>query len=98
MSVQVTFILVQYPQNKMTISEFSKLSIANRLEILKQDGEFVGTRTIPSYTVSLFAFHGFYVEIFVMKSLNQIQWIEVQSNKQILLEYTNDLNLDDLFS
>ncbi len=97
-TVQVTFNLVQNPRILMTSSEFSSLSITKRLHLLKKNGEFVGTRIIPSYQVSLFTLHGFYVELFVLRSLNQVQWIEVQTNKQILIEYTKNIDLDDLFS
>lgn len=97
-SVQVTINLVQNNLKKMTSLEFSSLSIEKRLRLLKEQGDFIGTRTIPSYQVSLFSIHGFYVELFVIRNLNQVHWIEVQTNKQILLEYTKDINLDDLFT
>ncbi|MDC1402881.1 hypothetical protein N8328_00575 [Crocinitomicaceae bacterium] len=80
----------------MTISEFSSLSILKKLQLLKEKGEFVGNRQVPSYTVSLFAFSGFFAEVHILKNLNQVQWIEIQNNKQILAEYTNDIDLNEL--
>ncbi len=80
----------------MTPSEFSRLTISKKLQLLKREGDFVGTRTIPSYTISLFVFHGLYIELFLIKDLNQVQWIEIQNNNQILAEYTKDINLNDL--
>ena len=82
----------------MTSSEFSSLSLENRLLILKTEADYIGTRQIPSHSVSLFILHGFYVELFVLRNLNRVQWIEVQSNRQIISEYVRDLDLDDLFS
>lgn len=82
----------------MTSFQFSSLTLEKRLRLLKAEGEFIGTRIIPSYQVSLYSFHGFYVELFIIRNLNHVHWIEVQTNKQILLEYTKDINLDDLFS
>lgn len=82
----------------MTSTHFASLPLEKRLELLRNEGEFIGTREIPSYRVSLFAIHGFYAELFVLRDLNQVHWIEVQSNLQVLSEYTKDIRLDDLFS
>ncbi|MFA7274009.1 MAG: hypothetical protein WC044_09075 [Crocinitomicaceae bacterium] len=81
----------------MNNSEFIRLSLEKRLEILREEGEFIGARTIPSHRVYLYAVHSFFVELYVLSSLNQIQWIEIQSNKQILAEYTQDIDLKGLF-
>jgi hypothetical protein len=81
----------------MNNSEFIGLSLQKRLEILQEQGDFIGARTIPSHRVYLYAVHSFFVELYVLSSLNQIQWIEVQTNKQILAEYTKDIDLKDLF-
>ncbi len=81
----------------MSPNEFSRHTLPKKLQLLRLEGDFVGTRDIPSYTVSLFAFHGFYVELYVLKSLNQVQWIELQNNAQILSEYANNVDLNDLF-
>ncbi len=82
----------------MTSSEFSSISLEKRLHILKTEAEFIASRQIPSYSVSLFVLHGYYVELFVLSSLNRVQWIEVQTNRQIISEYVRDIDLDDLFS
>lgn len=81
----------------MTSAHFSGLTLTQRLQLLRDDGEFIASRTIPSYHVSLFAIYGFYAEMYVVRSLNQVQWIEIQTNKQILLEYTKDLDLGEMF-
>lgn len=81
----------------MTNSEFIRLSLDKRLEILRDEGEFIGARTIPSHRVYLYTLHSFFVELYVLSSINQIQWIEVQTNKQILAEYTKDIDLKGLF-
>ncbi len=81
----------------MKNSEFNRLTIEKRLELLKADGEYIGSRIIPSHHVYLYAIHNFFVELYVINSLNQIQWIEIQSNKQILAEYTRNIDIKGLF-
>ena len=80
----------------MNNSDFTKLSIEKRLEILKDQGDFIGSRSLTSHRVYLYAVNNFFVEMYVLSSLNQIQWIEVQTNKQILAEYTRNIDLKDL--
>lgn len=81
----------------MNISEFNRLSIQKRLKLLQQEGELVGNRSIPSHHVYLYALDKVFVELYVIQSLNQIQWIEIQNNKQILAEYANNIDLKHLF-
>jgi hypothetical protein len=81
----------------MNTSEFNRVSIEKRLAILQSDGEFIGSRNIPSHHVYLYSLNGFFVELYIINSLNQIQWIEIQTNKQILSEYIRDIDLKGLF-
>lgn len=81
----------------MNSSEFNRLSLEKRLSILKSDGEFIGSRSIPTHLVYLYSLDKMFVELYVINSLNQIQWIEVQTNKQILSEYIRDIDLKGLF-
>ncbi len=72
--------------------EFSKFSLDKRAALLRQDGTHIGARELPSHFVHLYAFHGYFVEVFLLKTLNQIHWIEIQENRQILSEYTEKLD------
>jgi|TARA_R110000737_G_scaffold164641_2_gene192315 hypothetical protein len=81
----------------MNTSEFNRLSIEKRLDLLKADGDFIGSRRIPSHHVYLYSLDKMFIELYVINNLNQIQWIEVQTNKQILAEYTRDIDLKGLF-
>lgn len=80
----------------MAPEQFLKLSIEKKLDLLKAEGEYIGARDVTSHFVYLFAFKRFFVEVYKLKSLNQIQWIEVQSNSDILKEYIEDLDLGEL--
>lgn len=77
--------------------EFRKLKLEDRLNLLKSEGDYVGVRSTPSHRVYLFIYNSFYVELWQIISLNHVQWIEIQSNKQILNEYIKDVDLSDLW-
>jgi hypothetical protein len=77
----------------MKQEEFKRLNIHKRYELLKADGDYIGARDLPQHFAYLYAFHGYFVEVYMVKSLNQIQWIEVQTNRDILQEYVDRLDL-----
>lgn len=74
--------------------EFRQLSIQKKLELLKKYGNYIGARDLPSHFVYLYGYNGFFVEVYRLKTLNQIQWIEVQTNSDLLSEY---VKIDGLF-
>lgn len=67
--------------------EFKQLSIYKKLEQLKAGGNYIGARDLPSYFVYLYGYNGFFVEVYRLKNLNIIQWVEVQTNNDLLTEY-----------
>lgn len=73
----------------MTAKEFQEKTVLKRLEILKKSGAYIGARELPSYFVYLYALEGFFVEVYRLKELNQVQFIEVQTNRDLLTEYVN---------
>ncbi len=77
----------------MDARAFGKLSLQKRYSILKQEGEFVGSRISGEHMVSLFTCNGFFVEVWKLTGLNQIRWIEVQDNKTVLQEYSDQVEL-----
>lgn len=76
-----------------TKKEFRKYSIHKKHKILKECGEYIGARIHGTHRVHLYAVSGFYVEMWIIIAINEIQWIEVQDNKDILLEYTKDVDV-----
>ncbi|MBU2020504.1 MAG: hypothetical protein KJ941_12730 [Bacteroidetes bacterium] len=77
----------------MTKTEFAKMSLHDRLELLKKIGHHSGMRMLPNQKVHLYAIGDFFVEVYVIPGTEQIQWAEVQSNRQILSEYVKDIDL-----
>jgi hypothetical protein len=83
----------------MTREVFLKLNLIQKIEKLKSDGNYIGARERDIHRIHLYAFFGYFIELWILKSLNQIQWIEVQTNEDILALYVHDLNLEqDLFN
>jgi hypothetical protein len=78
----------------MTSAEFLKLNLNQKIITLKSDGNYIGARERDIHRVHLYAYFGFFVELWILKSLNQTQWIEVQTNEDILALYVKDLNLN----
>jgi hypothetical protein len=81
----------------MTTKEFNKLSISQRYALLKSEGEFIGSRLVPGYRVHLFGCRGYFMEMWVLIGLDQLRWIEIQTNPSILSLYAEKIDLRELF-
>ncbi|MFA5574187.1 MAG: hypothetical protein WC994_03940 [Brumimicrobium sp.] len=78
--------------------EFKKLSLAKRYKVLKEQGEHVAARQIGNHLIHLYVVNGYFVEMWIIFAINQIQWIEVQNNQEIINEYSNQVDLNELLS
>lgn len=72
--------------------QFNRLNVHQKLELLQHEGEYIAARDTPTHFVYLFTFQKKYVEVWMIKGLHQIQWIEIQTNKQILSEYVEKVD------
>ena len=81
----------------MKIEQFNKLSLLQRIKLVKENGAYIGARENMSHFIYLFALDSLYVEVFMLKNLNQIQWVELQHNKNIISEYVSKVNIQNLF-
>lgn len=81
--------------------EFKKSKLIKRYQALKKDGNHVGVRQQGAHNIHLYTYNGFYVELWIIMSFNQVHWIEVQENQGIINSYADkidvrkDLGLDD---
>jgi hypothetical protein len=78
----------------MDKSIFKKLNINQRYQSLKKDGVFFSSREFNGYWVHLYGLSGFYVEVWVLISLDQIRWIEIQENQNQIDLYLNQIKID----
>ncbi len=77
----------------MTTKEFNKLSINQRLHLLKKEGEFIGSRLSLGHRVHLFSCKGHFLEMWILIGIDQIRWIEIQTNSSILNLYIEKIDL-----
>ncbi|MFN3916179.1 MAG: hypothetical protein ACK4K0_00440 [Flavobacteriales bacterium] len=82
--------------NKITHEIFKKLSVEKRYQLLKERGEHVAGRYWTDYNVHLYTLDGLFVEVWIKMGANQIYWIEIQKNKEILAEYANQVDISKL--
>jgi len=83
--------------SKLTKKEFRKCSLTKRYNLLKQEGEHVAARQSGVHRIHLFTIYGFFVEIWIVISLDQIQWIEIQENQSIIKSYSDQVDVKGLF-
>jgi hypothetical protein len=81
---------------KVTPEIFKKLSVEQRYQLLKERGMHVGGRYWTDYNVHLYTLDGLFVEVWIKMGVNQIYWIEIQKNKEILAEYASNVDISKL--
>lgn len=80
----------------MTREEFIKLTIADKVEQLWSEGDFISQKVYYDNDISLFSMNDYLVEVFFNRVSNEIIGVEIQENNQILFEYVKDLELKEL--
>ncbi len=80
----------------MSKEEFRKLSIADKVERLWNEGEIISEKAYYDCNITLFLIENFYVEVFFNRELQEIAGIELQDDPQILYFYIRDLDLGEL--
>lgn len=78
---------------KLTKKEFQKLSLIQRIQLLKKHGEHIAVRQKSIHLVHLFSIYNFYVEVWILISFNKIQWIEIQENRFIINDYIDNIDI-----
>lgn len=76
--------------------EFKELTEERQLDILQQDGVYVGKRKLGEQTVVLYQLSGFYVEVFYEHYRKKIERIITSDNTDILQPYISQVNVRDL--
>jgi hypothetical protein len=69
------------------------MSLPKRYETLKKQGEYVAVRQLGDHRVHLYVVSNFFVEMWILFCINEIRWIEIQSNQSILNEYTDNIDV-----
>lgn len=74
--------------------EFSRLDLRARLEAVKRQGEYLGSRGHGGHRVHLYRMgpagsEGFFCEVWMRVGWDQVEWIEVARNPEALAEYVD---------
>ena len=78
-------------------ASFAKLDRSQRVERLKEEGEYLGQRRHGGHQVHLYRMPGYFVEMYLRVGLNWVDAVEIAKNIEILTEYVPDLDQRDLF-
>jgi hypothetical protein len=81
-------------QKMLDEKKFRLLTLAQRLQLLKHKGIYLGARESFAHYVYLYSLESCYVEAYRLKTLNQFQHIEIQKSKEIIQEYLKEIKLD----
>lgn len=69
------------------VSQFKKLSLMQRYEVLRSNGTYLASRRFSGYNVHLYQCFDYYVEAWMRIDLNQVCWIEPVSDEQAVDNY-----------
>lgn len=71
----------------MDESTFTRLSRAQRLDVVRAEGEHLGSRGHGGHRVHLYRMDGFFCEVWMRLGWDQVEWVEVARNTDVLSEY-----------
>lgn len=72
---------------------FRKAKLSDRYNELKKHGAHIGVRRQGTHSIHLFGYNGFYVELWILISFNQVHWVEIQENKGIIKSYADNVDV-----
>lgn len=80
----------------MTEKEFNKLNKKDKINLLKQQAKHLSCRQTTGHFIHLYYLKPHYIELWIIKGINVIHWIDIQKNKDIILDYAERVELDDI--
>ena len=84
-----------YFQNKktglVTKEQFSKLSNSEKGNIIFNEGKYIAVRYYYNYTINLYLYNSFYVEVFYSPDSNKIEVLEDLNKLDLYIDYMNKL-------
>ncbi len=67
--------------------QFMALRLTQRLQQVKRSGEYLDSRRHGGHNVHLYRMEGFLCEVWMRIGHDQVEWIEIPRNREILAEY-----------
>lgn len=66
---------------------FSKLRLMQKYKLVKESGDYIASRQFGSYNIHLYFVEGFYCEVWLRVSFNELYWIEPTDENRIAENY-----------
>ena len=77
----------------ITETEFTKLDLNSKFELLSNKGLFVGNRVYYNHRVNLYSVNGYFVEVHYSPEANEIDAIDVVDAERVINGYQNRITL-----
>ena len=81
----------------MTRTQFSELSINEKIELVIENGTEILNRIFLFYVIRLYSIEDFYVEVWYKTSTNKIDRVEPVQIEDIFHLYERSIDIEDLF-
>ena len=72
---------------------FRKLGTKERLDTIREMGNYIDSRSFGSYLVHLYQVDSFYTEVWMRRDTDQICWIEVVPGQTVVDNYVKGVNI-----
>jgi hypothetical protein len=81
----------------MTRTQFSELTINEKIELVIDDGTEILNRIFLFYVIRLYSIEDFYVEVWYKTSTNKIDRVEPVQIEDVFHLYERSIDIEDLF-
>lgn len=81
----------------MTFTEFSKLSLEDKVYKVFEHGHEIMSRQFLYYDIKLYSFFDFYVEFWYLPSINKIDRVDALNMDEVLQLYKHEFDISGLF-
>jgi hypothetical protein len=81
----------------MTRTQFSELTINEKIELVIDNGTEILNRIFLFYVIRLYSIEDFYVEVWYKTSTNKIDRVEPVQIEDVFHLYERNIDIDDLF-
>ena len=81
----------------MTRTQFSELSINEKIELVIENGTEILNRIFLFYVIRLYSIEDFYVEVWYKTSSNKIDRVEPVEIEDVFHLYERSIDIEDLF-
>jgi len=82
-----------YWYNWMNERQFKEFELNERMDIINQEGDYVGMREYYAQRINLYTVYGFFVEVFYSPNENKITKVQVANRELVDLMYSEKIDI-----